>query len=84
GLIYFIVLSFNCSKFCLFPIVGAVFAFVYYSVFRVLIKALDLKTPGSEVTTDDAKACSTSDMAPALVACFCGKEIITNLESFIT
>ncbi len=41
---------------------------MYYTVFRVLIKALDLKTPGREDTTDDAKAGATSEMAPALVA----------------
>ncbi|MEA7604705.1 hypothetical protein ONJ17_25365, partial [Salmonella enterica subsp. enterica serovar Agona] len=40
GLIDFIVLSGNSSKLWLFPIVGAGYAIVYYTVFRVLIKAL--------------------------------------------
>ncbi|TGB90492.1 PTS glucose transporter subunit IIBC, partial [Salmonella enterica subsp. enterica serovar Enteritidis] len=62
GLIDFIVLSGNSSKLWLFPIVGAGYAIVYYTVFRVLIKALDLKTPGREDTTDDAKAGATSEM----------------------
>ena len=46
GLIDFIVLSGNSSKLWLFPIVGIGYAIVYYTIFRVLIKALDLKTPG--------------------------------------
>ncbi|OZT37355.1 PTS glucose transporter subunit IIBC, partial [Salmonella enterica subsp. enterica serovar Heidelberg] len=39
GLIDFIVLSGNRSKLGLFPIVGAGYAIVYYTVFRVLSKA---------------------------------------------
>ncbi len=47
GLIDFIVLSGNSSKPWLFPIVGICYAIVYYVIFRVLIKALDLKNTGS-------------------------------------
>ncbi len=50
GLIDFIVLSGNSGKLWLFPIVGIGYAIVYYTIFRVLIKALDLKTPGRENT----------------------------------
>ncbi len=50
----------------------------------VLIKALDLKTPGREDTTEESKAGATSEMAPALVAAFGGKENITNLDACIT
>lgn len=78
GLIDFIVLSGNSSKLWLFPIVGACYAVVYYTIFRVLIKALDLKTRGREDATEDSKAGVTSEMAPALVAAFGGKENITN------
>lgn len=84
GLIDFIVLSGNSSKLWLFPIVGACYAVVYYTIFRVLIKALDLKTPGREDATEDSKAGATSEMAPALVAAFGGKENITNLDACIT
>ncbi|MGQ7189967.1 hypothetical protein ACUODJ_48770, partial [Escherichia sp. HC-CC] len=59
GLIDFIVLSGNSSKLWLFPIVGIGYAIVYYTIFRVLIKALDLKTPGREDATEDAKATGT-------------------------
>ena len=55
GLIDFIVLSGNSSKLWLFPIVGICYAIVYYVIFRVLIKAPDLKTPGREDTTERAK-----------------------------
>lgn len=48
------------------------------------IKALDLKTPGREDTTEESKAGATSEMAPALVAAFGGKENITNLDACIT
>jgi PTS system glucose-specific IIC component len=84
GLIDFIVLSGNSSKLWLFPIVGACYAVAYYTIFRVLIKALDLKTPGREDASDDVKATATSEMAPALVAAFGGKENITNLDACIT
>ncbi len=58
---------------------------LFTTIFRVLIKALDLKTPGREDATEDAKAATgTSEMAPALVAAFGGKENITNLDACIT
>ena len=84
GLIDFIVLSGNGSKLWLFPVVGLCYAAVYYIVFRVLIKALDLKTPGREDASEESKAGATSEMAPALVAAFGGKENITNLDACIT
>ena len=55
GLIDFIVLSGNSSKLWLFPIVGACYAVVYYTIFRVLIKALDLKTPVVKMQQKTAK-----------------------------
>lgn len=84
GLIDFIVLSGNSSKLWLFPIVGACYAVVYYTVFRVLIKALNLKTPGREDANEESREEVTSEMAPALVAAFGGKTNITNLDACIT
>ena len=55
------------SKLWLFPIVGIGYAIVYYTIFRVLIKALDLKTPGREDATEDAKATDTA-LAPISVS----------------
>ncbi|SQC94031.1 EIICB-Glc [Cedecea neteri] len=57
---------------------------MYYTIFRVLIKALDLKTPGREDATAETTAGVTSEMAPALVSAFGGKENITNLDACIT
>ena len=44
GLIDFIVLSGNSSKIWLFPIIGIIYGLIYYTIFRVLIAKLDLKT----------------------------------------
>ncbi|MFS2223201.1 PTS glucose transporter subunit IIBC [Pantoea sp. B65] len=84
GLIDFIVLSGNGSRLWLFPIIGMAYAAVYYTVFRVLIKVLDLKTPGREDATTEASTVSTSELAPALVAAFGGKGNIANLDACIT
>jgi len=84
GLIDFIVLSGNGSKIWLFPIVGLCYAAIYYTVFRVLMKAMGRKTPGREDASDDVKATGTSEMAPALVSAFGGKDNITNLDACIT
>ncbi|WP_338505277.1 PTS glucose transporter subunit IIBC [Erwinia aphidicola] len=80
GLIDFIVLSGNSSRIWLFPIVGV----VYYTVFRVLIVKLNLKTPGREDTASEQSTSSASEMAGNLVAAFGGKENITNLDACIT
>lgn len=45
GLIDFVVLSGNSSKIWLFPLVGIIYGVVYYTIFRVLIAKLNLKTP---------------------------------------
>ena len=67
GLIDFIVLSGNSSKIWLFPIVGIVYGLVYYTIFRVLIAKLDLKTPGREDTAAEQTAQGGSEMSAALV-----------------
>ena len=54
GLIDFLVLSVlgnKGSNLMLFPVVGLIYAAIYYSVFRVVIKAMNLKTPGREEET---------------------------------
>ncbi|WP_413702209.1 hypothetical protein ACLKMH_12425 [Psychromonas sp. KJ10-10] len=48
GLIDFLVLSANAQKMIMFVIMGLVYGAIYYTVFRVMIKALNLKTPGRE------------------------------------
>jgi PTS system glucose-specific IIC component len=85
GLIDFIVLSGNSSKIWLFPIVGIIYGLVYYTIFRVLIAKLDLKTPGREESSSSEQSTATgTEMAGKLVAAFGGKENITNLDACIT
>ncbi|MDI6936903.1 glucose PTS transporter subunit EIIB, partial [Serratia sp. Se-PFBMAAmG] len=84
GLIDFVVLSGNSSKIWLFPIVGIIYGLIYYTVFRVLIVKLNLKTPGREDTAMEQSSATGSEMAGKLVTAFGGKENITNLDACIT
>ena len=84
GLIDFIVLSANSHKFWLFPVIGLIYAAVYYTVFRTVIKFLDLKTPGREEESSENTALVGSELAGELVRAFGGKENITNLDACIT
>ncbi|MBM7036593.1 PTS glucose transporter subunit IIBC [Vibrio ulleungensis] len=85
GLIDFIVLSGNSQKIAIMFVTGLVYAAIYYVVFRAVIKAMDLKTPGREDEEDEATATVTgSEMAGELVAAFGGKANITGLDACIT
>jgi len=84
GLIDFVVLSGNSSRIWLFPVVGIFYALIYYTVFRVLISKLNLKTPGREDNRAEQSATASNEMAANLVAAFGGKENITNLDACIT
>ena len=84
GLIDFLVLFSQSSKGWMFPVIGLIYAAVYYTVFRVAIVALDLKTPGREEESADETALSGSEMAGELVHAFGGKDNITNLDACIT
>ena len=85
GLIDFLVLSAHSQKFFYFIVLGLIYAALYYTIFRVLIKALDLKTPGRE---DEEQAevvkLDNKEMSAALVAAFGGKANIENLDACIT
>ena len=63
---------------------GLVYAAVYYSVFRIAILALDLKTPGREDDTRKGKIVVSPELAKDLVAAFGGKANIKNLDACIT
>ena len=85
GLIDFIMLSANAQKMIMFVVCGLVYAVIYYAVFRAVIKALDLKTPGREEDTEEEmEMASGSEVAAHLVAAFGGKENITGLDACIT
>ena len=66
-------------------ILGALYAVLYYVIFRVLITALDLKTPGreDELETTSAVAAS-SGLASELIKAFGGKDNIKSLDACIT
>lgn len=64
---------------------GLIYAVVYYSVFRIAILALNLKTPGREV--DDiqkGKVVISEELIKNLVQAFGGKGNIKNLDACIT
>jgi len=64
---------------------GIIYGLVYYTIFRVLIAKLDLKTPGREESSSSEQSTATgTEMAGKLVAAFGGKENITNLDACIT
>jgi PTS system glucose-specific IIC component len=68
----------------MFPVIGLIYAAIYYTVFRVAIVALDLKTPGREDESSEESTLTGSDLAGELVQAFGGKDNITNLDACIT
>ncbi|MBV7434677.1 PTS glucose transporter subunit IIBC [Cardiobacteriaceae bacterium TAE3-ERU3] len=89
GLIDFIVLSGHSQKIWLLIILGLIYAALYYVIFTVLIKKLDLKTPGRDAdltvdTQDNASGAGNNSIAQALVEAYGGKENIDNLDACIT
>lgn len=84
GFIDFVVQSPRAENMLLLVGLGLVYAVVYYVVFRAVIKAMDLKTPGREDEEDTATQVTGSELAGELVAAFGGKENITNLDACIT
>ncbi|MEL0628935.1 PTS glucose transporter subunit IIBC [Psychromonas aquatilis] len=85
GLIDFLVLSAHAQKIVYFIVIGLIYAVVYYTLFRVVIKALNLKTPGREDEEQEtAVKLNNEEMSSALVDAFGGKENIANLDACIT
>ncbi len=85
GLIDFIVLSANSQKFLWFPVLGLVYAAIYYTVFRVVIAKLDLKTPGREdLEEDEGITVEGLEKARQLVQAYGGAGNITTLDACIT
>ncbi|GAD78857.1 MULTISPECIES: PTS glucose transporter subunit IIBC [Vibrio] len=85
GLIDFLVLSGHAQKMGLMVAVGIGYAAIYYFVFRTVILAMDLKTPGREdETEEEGEAITGTELAGELVAAFGGKNNITGLDACIT
>ena len=88
GFIDFVLYWINNIKPWIILILGPVFAVIYYSVFRVLIIRLDLKTPGREdeplVDMSEVRADVADEFARELVLGFGGKSNIRELDACIT
>ncbi|EPE37638.1 PTS system glucose-specific EIICB component [Candidatus Photodesmus katoptron] len=86
GLIDFLLLSGNSRNILLIIGIGLVYAVVYYCIFRILIKKLDIKTMGRENSEEfnNVNLPSTSDIGGKLVSVFGGKANIISLDACIT
>ncbi|WP_343152433.1 PTS glucose transporter subunit IIBC [Buchnera aphidicola] len=84
GLIDFIILSGHGNNIWMFPLIGILYGLVYYFIFYVLIKQLNLNTPGREKSQNVLNNLSNSELAPYLVNALGGKNNITNLDACIT
>ncbi len=85
GFIDFIVLSAHAKKMWLLIGIGFCYAGIYYSVFSVLIRVLDLKTLGREDDMLPETVEMTKDgISEALVKAFGGKANIKHLDACIT
>jgi PTS system glucose-specific IIC component len=85
--VMFNVFGANSQKWWLVLILGPVYAVIYYVVFRTSIRMFNLKTPGREVETGDARAASSSGeggQSRDLVVAFGGRNNITSLDACIT
>lgn len=67
-------------------VLGPVYAVLYYAVFRCVITAFNMKTPGREAESlkQDETVASNGAMAEKLVAAFGGRENIEALDACIT
>lgn len=87
GIIDFILFGIipNRTKWWLAIIVGLIFAVIYYITFRVLIRKLNLKTPGREGSDRQVELdLSDLDFAKNLIEAFGGKNNIKELDACIT
>ncbi|WP_020007326.1 glucose-specific PTS transporter subunit IIBC [Salinicoccus albus] len=65
-------------------IVGAVYAVIYYAVFRTLIKMMDLKTPGREAASSEASGASVQELPFNVLNAMGGQGNIKHLDACIT
>jgi PTS system glucose-specific IIC component len=88
GFIDFMLYWVNNIKPWIILVLGPIFAFIYYTVFRLLIVKLDLKTPGREdepmVDMSEVRADVADEFARELVLGFGGKSNINGLDACIT
>ncbi len=76
----------NRTPWYLVIVVGIVYAFIYYTVFRILIRKFNLKTPGREEDDESISTTNTegASLATEVLRALGGKENINNLDACIT
>lgn len=85
GLIDYIVLFPQSSKALWLLVIGPMWGALYYTVFRVVIKKFNLKTPGREdEVLQEASVIRAGGIAESLVMAFGGSANIKTLDSCIT
>jgi len=86
GLIDYLVLFPRSSNALWLLVIGPLWALMYYAIFTVLIRKLDLKTPGREEEEAEAEAgaASARKFDLELVLAFGGKSNIRELDACIT
>lgn len=86
GLIDYILLFPRSSNALWLLVIGPLWALLYFTVFTVLIRRLDLKTPGREEEEEEAEAgtASAGKFDLELVLAFGGKSNIVELDACIT
>ena len=84
GLIDFALFSgIGTKSFWLIPL-GAVYAAVYYGVFRTIITAFNLKTPGREDEESGSQVVVGPELAGKLIIAFGGNANINSIDACIT
>ncbi|BGI51473.1 MAG: PTS glucose transporter subunit IIBC [Buchnera aphidicola (Ceratovacuna japonica)] len=81
GIIDFMILSGNSNNILLFPVIGLLYGSTYYIIFMLLIKWLNLNTPGRE---KEYKIYEEKNISSMLVKALGGKKNISNLDACIT
>lgn len=70
------------------PLIGIVVGIIYYIIFRVMIKALNLKTPGREDDDDETKVTLANDDFTAIAGVILegvgGKDNVVTIDNCIT
>lgn len=85
GLFDYLVLFPQSTRAGLILVVGILYSLIYFSVFRILIVSLDLKTPGrSEQSAATKPEIREEDLAPQLISAFGGQDNIVHLNACIT
>ncbi|QCI25561.1 PTS glucose transporter subunit IIBC [Buchnera aphidicola (Sitobion avenae)] len=84
GFIDFVVLSGNSNNIFLFPIIGILYGFLYYSLFYLSIVNFNLNTPGREDIKNNILDKNNHEIALCIITALGGKDNIKNLDACIT